>query len=496
MIERNPLYLLVALVLALGATTLVSCNSDDDDDDTTYTYSESQMTTLVTGFALKEDDDVIDNLDSVFFTIDYDNGVIYNADSLPVGTDVTKLVTDIDFLNTVSSAVLTITGGKLQQDTTIAYEDSSTDSIDFTGNVTLTVTSYDKSSEKVYDIKVNVHQVEPDSMVWNLHQQLPGSNDTSTGSKTVLQGDTYRCLVNNGGTYILSSAYMPYQATWAQDTLSLSFVPNIETFTANDNFLYILDTEGELYSSQDGLVWEDCNKQWVDILGGYESRVLGVWSDGSAYYHDEYPLSDAFEMTLIEDGFPIHDMSPLVRADNKWVVNSQAMLVGGNDANGNAVANVWGYDGERWGRINDIHSDALPALSGATLFPYYAYSQLSGTLRFTKQPTWFIVGGVENDGTMNDEVFVSHNQGINWEVADSALMMNANMPLFTGAQAFVVNETLSVSDASNAPRRVSQYITSWDCPYIYLFGGYGSDDKMLPYVWRGVYMRMTFYPLY
>ena len=95
---------MVAMFLSLPA--LVSCNKDKDDDDTTYSYSDSEQTTLIKGFALQADAEVLASLDSVHFTIDYDNGLIYNADSLPVGTDITALKVTVDFLNTVSSAVL------------------------------------------------------------------------------------------------------------------------------------------------------------------------------------------------------------------------------------------------------------------------------------------------------------------------------------------------------------------------------------------------------
>ena len=37
---------------------LSSCNKDDKNDDNEYTYSTSQMTTLVTGFALQADAEV------------------------------------------------------------------------------------------------------------------------------------------------------------------------------------------------------------------------------------------------------------------------------------------------------------------------------------------------------------------------------------------------------------------------------------------------------
>ncbi len=36
----------------------------------------------------------------------------------------------------------------------------------------------------------------------------------------------------------------------------------------------------------------------------------------------------------------------------------------------------------------------------------------------------------------------------------------------------------------------------WDCPYIYLFGGFGSEGEVLnDSVWRGALNRLTFKPI-
>ena len=87
--------------------SLVSCNKDKDNDDN-YSYSTSTQTTLIKSFALQADRDVLSNLDSVKFTIDYDNGLIYNADSLPKGTSITALKVTVSFMNAVRSAIFTV----------------------------------------------------------------------------------------------------------------------------------------------------------------------------------------------------------------------------------------------------------------------------------------------------------------------------------------------------------------------------------------------------
>lgn len=474
---------------------LSSCNKDKDNDENEYTYSTSQTTTLVTGFALQTDSEVLANLDSVHFTVDYDRGMIYNADSLPVGTNITGLKVTVEFLNTVSSAVFNITGATQQADTTITYTSSMTKKLDFTGRTVLTVTSADKSQVKDYEVKVLVHKINPDSLIWNMswRRDLPGYRSSAVSYKAVKQGDVYRALVYNTVECNLLTATSPTQGTWEKQTFFPPFVPQVSTLTATDDALYMLAEDGTLYTSTDGVSWTSAGVTWYSLLGAYEDRVLGIVSSGDAYYHDEFPRRDDFESVAVASDFPVSHSSGMILTENDWAITQQAMLVGGIDKDGNVKADVWGYDGFSWGKINNIHSSTLPALTDATLFPYYTYKTLSGVRRYGKQETWYVMGGRLADGTLNGNIYLSNTQGITWTKGDSTVCQPDYMTRFYGAQAFVSNETLT---AQGAPRRVQTPITSWDCPFIYLFGGYNNEGRVLPYVWRGVYNRLTNQPVY
>ena len=72
-------------LIAVGATA-AGCN-----DDGTVLTSESYSSVAISSFHLSAND-AIAHLDSVYFSIDLERAQIYNADSLPYGTDVTALV--------------------------------------------------------------------------------------------------------------------------------------------------------------------------------------------------------------------------------------------------------------------------------------------------------------------------------------------------------------------------------------------------------------------
>lgn len=499
MINRIPRYILMALAMAFVALpALVSCNKDDKNDDSIYTYSTSEQTTLVTGFALQADANVLANLDSVHFTVDYDNGLIYNADSLPKGTDISALKVRVDFLNTVNSAVFSITGAAYQADTTISYTTSMTKSLDFTGKTVLTVTSADKQLVKDYEVKVLVHKVNPDSLIWpmNWRRDLPGNDGNTRAHKTVKQGDLYRSMAYDGTTCTLLTATVPNQGVWEKQTLDLPFEPMVNTLVASDDELYMLASDGILFASEDGVEWASCGVTWHSLLGVYEGRALGIVSCTDSYYHDEFPRSEGFTAEAVEDGFPVAHSSDMIVTDNNWTISQQAIIVGGVDSQGQMLNNVWGYDGEQWGKINSIHSSELPTIADATLFPYYTYTALSGVRRYGLQETWFLMGGRLSDGKLNDKIYLSSTQGITWAQADTTITQASHITPFYGAQAFVLNEELTASGPSRQPSRISSFDGTWDCPFIYLFGGYNADGELLPYVWRGVYLRMTNYPVY
>ena len=141
--------------------TLASCNKKTETEEEIYMPASS---VAVTGFSLKSKSGTAVKLDSVFFSIDLTQGVIFNADSLPVGTDVTKLVPVISYVSSASAVTLTQSGGRYEGE--IDYKTNPSDSVDFSGKVVLKITAEDKTTSRSYNIKVNVHKVEPDSLMW------------------------------------------------------------------------------------------------------------------------------------------------------------------------------------------------------------------------------------------------------------------------------------------------------------------------------------------
>ena len=83
--------LLYVSALLAACTLITSCLGNDNNS--TYLYAAtSTSNSLVREFKLRADENMLAHLDSVYFTIDPERGIIYNADSLPLGTDVSRLL--------------------------------------------------------------------------------------------------------------------------------------------------------------------------------------------------------------------------------------------------------------------------------------------------------------------------------------------------------------------------------------------------------------------
>ncbi len=488
--KRFPLYVMLCLLMV---ATIGSCNKNNSKtaSDDNY-YSASASSTLISAFKLGKNNSVLYNIDSVFFTIDQNRKMIYNADSLPKGTKVSKLTVDVTFPTAVGGVKLHVTGGKVMKDTTFDYTSSTTDSIDFTGKVELIVTSVDKKHTCTYDVKVNVHQADPDLLAWDMlnKRNLPNVSGNIADAKVVRQNELFLCLINDNSGYVLSATTNPGQETWTKAMLNFPFTPVVATFTATSKALYLLDTTGELWTSTDnGGNWTDCGIAWHSIIGAYGDKLLGVLNDGE-YRHDEYPRMAGYVPTKVADAFPVSGTSPLVQASNTWTVQQQSMIVGGFTKAGSLTNSVWGYDGNAWGRI-DNGASTLPAVQEPVLIPYYTFSTDTVKRRTTKQVAWLLMGGKANDGKMNSTTYVSYNQGISWKTAGKTLQLPTYVPAFYGTQTFVVNET-----RNKAPRRISQPVTSWDCPYIYLAAGKNVEGAVLNSIWKGAIFRLQFKPIY
>lgn len=492
--------------ILLSAVISAGCNSEKDSEPD----YESAISVAVTKFSLSPNARVMTNLDSVYFSIDLERGIIFNADSLPMGTNISKLVPVITYPSTVTSAIIEMKGGSLRTGT-IDYVKSPTDTVDFTGDVTLTLATSDNLLSRSYIIKVNVHKSVPDSLMWdkNAISPLPSRKPSPRGQKSVVCNNKVICMIEESDNSLtLSSNANPSKNNWMRTLIVPGFSPRIRTLTSNGSSLFILSENGSLMiSSDDGENWSDTGRRWYNIIGNFGNEILGISEDSSnQYLFDRYPRPVEFEPTILDNDFPIDDISNFSTLTTKWTPEPIGFFCGGR-RRGEISDVTWAYDGVQWGNISNR---PLPPLTDCLIIPYYNYRKTSASWIQTEYNVWLCIGGRYADNSINNDVYISYDNGVNWAKADSLLQLPAYVAAGYSADALVITSPMDAQlDAywreypSKTPagvKRINYFVdgteVEWNCPYIYRFGGYDVAGNLRNEIWRAVLARLTYAPLF
>jgi len=503
-LSRLPNMLLPALIMLLGAASSCNSKSDPVSDEPAVTIS----TVAVKSFNLKADTKILDDLDSVFFSIDLNRGIIFNADSLPKGTNIAKLIPVITFQSSMLEANIVMEGGSEKNDT-VNYLTNSTDTIDFSRKVTLKVTALDGTSKYSYHIKVNVHKQEPDSLMWDklAVAKLPSRLTAPLAQKSVQMGDKiYSLIRENDNTMTMSMCDDLFKDSWDKTNIELPFEADIRSLEATSDALWILAADGNLHTSTDGIIWTATGEKWVSIIGTYLDSVLGIKDSDSGLMHCHYPASAFITDSTVDPDFPLYGRSVFSTISSKWTPNPSGIFIGGVTPSGELTSDVWAFDGSNWAVISE---NVLPPLEGASLIRYIMHRQLKSSIKEKDQEVWLAFGGKTADGNFNRTVYISYDNGVNWKKGTSLLQFPDYFPSLSFADGIVMTSPLEgdLSDAwsTRASKETGRWLTraytldgydiTWDCPFIYIIGGDDADGQLSDTIWRGVIARLMFTPI-
>ncbi|MDE6575593.1 MAG: hypothetical protein K2L84_09720 [Muribaculaceae bacterium] len=489
----------ISLAAMLAASITAGCNSD-------YVPAENDSSNVaVYNFYLSEDDSVLVNLDTVFFSIDLANARIFNADSMPYGTPVTKLVPVIQFYEQLSKATLTV---RRDNGTDTVFDYTGTDSVDFTHPVILSLVSASGTTTRDYTINVNVHKVKSDSLVWNINErmELPSVFDRPTSSRTSADGTTMYSLSYAGGNYGMAVQENAPAGKWETYRVTLPSGADVTTFNALDGKLYIVAADKLYCSSDAGLSWTDTGRNWSYIYGVYDNRIIGVTADNSST--ECYPGEAA--TTAIPADMPVKGTSQALQFNFPIAGSTLLIFTGGQDASNQYSNSSWAYDGDSWEKLSKT---PLPlSMRDMTMVPFYTFSTNS-VFVVTEESVLMVFGGRNNAG-MNTTVYISNDFGITWKEAGELMQLPSYFPVMYSAQAYVFNTTYTDATApagltvfNNTPRispaalmelplsRATSPVESWECPYIYVYGGSTITGAYQKTIWRGTINRLKFKPI-
>lgn len=499
------LYWLSAATLGLALLSS-ACNSNDTWETAPSNYSG----TKVTGFSLKKSNKILYNLDSVYFSIDLVEGRIYNANPLPYGTRIDSLGVNITSDACTVMQLFMKVGEKT--DSMIDYIADQNKAINFSeGPVRLHMVSADGESERDYIITLNVAPSVADSLYWDelSKGQLNGIAGM-TRCKTVKAGDEALMLSTSATGAAAVSTFIPASKSGGGNWLPKPVTPEfyltptdvnsvamvnptlkVESFTASDQgFLYVVDTEGRLFISTDkGHTFHLLDNGWVTISAPYpqNNSVLGVKNaDGKNIYAIASPHTGVSELGEISADFPMGGVSGSAFLSSSWASRPMVVMIGGRTFGGAISGATWAFDGSRWAKI----SNDLPAGEGYAMTQYTICE--TDTINWTASRKNVLIAFGGSDGVApSREVWISRDMGVNWQKGSSLLQLPEYMPAPVGASLLVFDKEYT---ADAAPKAVKP-ITSWQCPYLYLFGGYDAGGAIINEYWSGVINHLTWKPL-
>ena len=410
------LYPLVTLLLGFLMTFGHLACFNDDDVDTTMA-SDCIITNLTLGTlnrylltknAAGEDSTYRVTVTGSLYPMSIDHfkrpgyncdGRIWNRDSLPYGTDITK----------VTFSAINATGGYMIRSLTTGRDTAfvSTDSTDFSLPRMVTVFGADGVSQRSYEVCVLVHKQEGDSMNWQRVAQPNKLLSSMTNLRAVAQNGILT-LYGLQGTET-KAVRIPYtaktvapQTEWTTKTLT-NLLPQTIQHGQNGKLL-ALNADHQILSSTDGLAWTALGSSLTPttLLAGGET-CLQALNDG-----EFLSSADGLAWTAVANDEPA--LAP--KTDS---IVSVCVPAGNNDGQEVFVAveqrkgrvNVWrrtvdvkGGEEYPWIRIPAAETNQYncPALRDASIFRYDG-------------ATWMT--GLTQDG-QPAPLYASHDNGRTW----------------------------------------------------------------------------------
>lgn len=266
-----PLAVLFSVVFLLA-----SCLNNDDSNITYYedtavtTFSLGTLNQYLTTKSSQGKDSTYKttvNGNKYKFYIDQASRLIYNVDSLPYGTDASKVVCTIGSKNSGIIVLKSVTSDSLS-----LY--SSSDSIDFRQPREVRVYSNSQKNYRTYTIRVNVHKEEADSFRWSAVTTNADLGSLEAMKAVSVNSNLYVFGVKNGSA-VVYSASTASASTWTRLAPNVPLMRDVyKNVAVYDNTLYVLNN-GVLLASTDAVSWTT-----VVALGNDASRLVGVSSLG------------------------------------------------------------------------------------------------------------------------------------------------------------------------------------------------------------------------
>ena len=400
------------------------------------------------------------------FTIDQLNRLIYNRDSLPVGSDT--------IIDRILIDTMTVTGwitSGSPTDTVFVMSDSVDlrPAMNNDAGMLFKAHAADGVTVREYKLKVNVHLQDPDSLVWTDMQKRGNifSNTINLGQqKAVVLGDELFVYTSNSTAYKTSTA--PDKYNWSK--VNVSNLPSDVKLTSAveyNNALYMVTESKRVFSSTNGGAWTEVTTlgdNVIVLINGFSDRLSGIVEiNGKQYFNickdgKNWEAENTADNLILEEvpaGFPTENISTTQTNTGNGV--EKVVLAGMPLANEKETTPWFSLDGKGWASLaNTMYDTYCPGMVNPAIM-YYG--------------DMFYCFGGELDAIYNSIT------GIAWSKTETKFLLPQEFK-GKGAYSIIVEPT---KDKTVAPADKRDFI--W-----VIFGGNGTKNE----VWRGRLNRLGF----
>ena len=401
----------IIISLFIAACTITSCL---DSDYTEYEYSSDAS---ITAFSIKDSiityyETVVDGKDTTLsttvvganypFAINQSEGLIYNPDSLPVGTDVSKVVVSINADNYIY----------IVAENDSVWEEK--DSLNFEEPIQFKVLAESGVFGRTYTAKINVHQQDPEALGW---QKLESNFDSDIQEqKAVYLNNTIYVFGKQGEQAFITKTQATDGKIWSTPVhIDTPAEADINSVMAWGNQLYLL-AGNELYTSPDGLSWDKVGTTKLHqlIANVYSDKTQKIMAiDENNHYTESQDGIIWKSYEKMPDGFPTSSLSfasyPL---DTNKDIN-RTVVLGNHGVASDSTTVAWTQlDVETY--WTDLaapsHAEACPKLENMTMIHYNNELYMFG-------------GSGQRSGIIKpfSTLYNSKDHGITWQTASSKL---------------------------------------------------------------------------
>ena len=330
------------------------------------------------------------------FSINQATCEVYNPDSLPFATKVDKITMNMQ-----------LTGYAMIYVDSLGEFDyfESTDSIDFRTPRKFRITSASGEYYRDYTVSVNVHQVNPELMVWNRYAAL----DSVQPLRALEFAGSMYIFGEKDSCFLLSTTALQDEPSWQQvKMVGLPGTADLATVQSFGGALYVVAGDG-IYTSADGVEWSlnyGCDGA-LAIVGASDSdgkmwvataNELLVTADGVSYE----------SAGALPAGFPVYGVSISSYAMNHNMGITRYMLVGYTTEAMDSDAVVWSRlsTEDNWTKYdNDNNPFPCPSLKGLSVVRYDKFLYAFGG------------AGVAEGASVEafSSFYISRDNGITWK---------------------------------------------------------------------------------